>query len=136
MAEDKDNENEPNIDPRLMRLRVELFTALQTLKGEDLEYFKDLVRDIALCGDIDVTHPDAKQDATAPSVVIENVDLTRPGAKIEIFVPEEQSANTKKGYAALICGVRYGLLEQAEKALATGSYSLACELLNAYGQVK
>ncbi len=41
------------IDPRLLRLRVELFTALQTLKGEDLKYFNELVRDIGQCVELE-----------------------------------------------------------------------------------
>jgi hypothetical protein len=35
-------------DPRLIRLRVELYAAAQTLKGEDLAYFTDLIREIAV----------------------------------------------------------------------------------------
>lgn len=35
-----------NLDPRLLRLRVELYTAAQTLKGADLDYFVELVREI------------------------------------------------------------------------------------------
>lgn len=44
-------------DPRLIRLRVELFTAAQTLKGEDLAEFKKLIREITEIFDFNVTWP-------------------------------------------------------------------------------
>lgn len=34
-------------DPRIVRLRVELYTAAQTLKGNELENFKALIGEIA-----------------------------------------------------------------------------------------
>jgi hypothetical protein len=37
-----------SIDPRIYRLRVELFTAAQTLKGDDLQAFVELIRDISV----------------------------------------------------------------------------------------
>ncbi len=36
------------VDAHLMRLRVEMFSAAQLLKGEQLETLKDIVRDMAL----------------------------------------------------------------------------------------
>jgi hypothetical protein len=41
-----------------------------------------------------------------------------------------------RSFGSLLVGVRYKLLEDAEKQLKAGAYSAACELLNAYGQVK
>jgi len=41
-----------DIDHRLMRLRVELYTAAQALKGDDLKSFTDLIREIAMVLDI------------------------------------------------------------------------------------
>jgi hypothetical protein len=35
-------------DPRLIRLRVELYTAAQTLKGDAQREFTDLIREIAM----------------------------------------------------------------------------------------
>lgn len=42
-------------DPRLIRLRVELYAAAQTLKGDDLAYFVDLIRGIAVALDLELT---------------------------------------------------------------------------------
>lgn len=46
-----------NVELALARLRVELFTAAQTLKGEHLESLRALVADVALCFDIDPSDP-------------------------------------------------------------------------------
>lgn len=35
-------------DPRILRLRIELYTAAQTLNGDDLKEFTDLIREIAM----------------------------------------------------------------------------------------
>ena len=35
-------------DQRLFRLRIELYTAAQTLTGEDADYFWQLINEIAL----------------------------------------------------------------------------------------
>lgn len=35
------------VDQRLYRLRVELYTAAQTLKGDDLAYFTELIDEVA-----------------------------------------------------------------------------------------
>lgn len=45
--------SEPNIDPRLIRLRVELFTAQQTCKGADLEFFNETVEMLVQTMDIE-----------------------------------------------------------------------------------
>ena len=42
------------MDQRLIRLRVELFTAAQVLTNEDLEYFKATIRDVATILDFQV----------------------------------------------------------------------------------
>lgn len=96
-------DNEPDIDPRLLRLRVELFTALQMLKGEQLKYFEQLISDVSQC-----------------------------------ITPGEQGEQiaTKPSYGSLLVGVRMELLEKADRALKSGTYELACNLLNAYAQVK
>lgn len=55
---------EPSVDPRLLRLRVELFTAAQTLKGDDLKYFHELVHDVAQICDVVPLVNDALKQAT------------------------------------------------------------------------
>lgn len=35
------------MDPRLFRLRIELYTAAQSLRGEDAEAFWTLIREVA-----------------------------------------------------------------------------------------
>lgn len=42
-------------DPRLIRLRVELYTAAQTLKGDHLKAFTDLIREVAYSLDLELT---------------------------------------------------------------------------------
>ena len=42
-------------DPRILRLRVELYTAAQTLKGDDLKAFTDLIREIAFALELELT---------------------------------------------------------------------------------
>lgn len=100
MTEPEELKNEPNIDPRLMRLRVELFAALQTLKGEDLKYFEETIDEVSQCMTI------------------------------------QAGPEPKPTYGSLVCSMRYDLLEKASKALEGGNYELACNLLNAYAQVK
>lgn len=39
-------ERNHTMDPRLIRLRMELFTAAQTLKGEDAKEFWQLINDV------------------------------------------------------------------------------------------
>ena len=46
--------DERQVQFALARLRVELFTAAQTLKGDDLATLRELVRDIAQVLDFDV----------------------------------------------------------------------------------
>lgn len=41
-----------DVDARLLRLRVELWTALQTLKGDSLVYLKAMIGELAAtCGE-------------------------------------------------------------------------------------
>lgn len=42
-------------DPRIIRLRIELYAAAQTLKGDDLKAFTDLVREIAYTLDLELS---------------------------------------------------------------------------------
>jgi hypothetical protein len=42
-------------DPRILRLRVELYHAAQLLKGDDLREFTDLIREIAAMINIELT---------------------------------------------------------------------------------
>ncbi len=58
-----------SIDPRLVRLRVELYTAAQTLKGESRDCFVELVREINVVLDAELegrpsTIPPVNRDAT------------------------------------------------------------------------
>ena len=39
-----------SVDPRLFRLRIELYTAAQTLKGADADYFWRLIEEIQSIG--------------------------------------------------------------------------------------
>ena len=42
-------------DPRIIRLRVELHTAAQQLKGDDLKAFTDLIREVAAMLDLELS---------------------------------------------------------------------------------
>ncbi len=51
-------------DPRIIRLRVELYTATQTLKGDDLREFTNLIREIAATPDLELTPAEMARIAT------------------------------------------------------------------------
>lgn len=42
-------------DPRILRLRVELYTAAQQLKGDDMREFTHLIREIAMVLRLELT---------------------------------------------------------------------------------
>jgi hypothetical protein len=48
--------NPARVDQALARLRVELFTAAQVLKGEQLDELKQLIRDVCQVLELDVLH--------------------------------------------------------------------------------
>jgi hypothetical protein len=101
-----ETENEPNIDPRLIRLRVELFTALQTLKDADLQYFNETIGDIVRARNI------------AAGVAI------------------DESSVAPRSYGGLIVDMRRKLLERAEELLAKGIDDGAAKLVTAYASIK
>lgn len=47
----------PKHEAVVYRLRVELYTAAQVMKGEDLDAFKELIREIAMVLDLSVPPP-------------------------------------------------------------------------------
>lgn len=52
-------------DPRILRLRVELYTAAQTLKGDDLAAFTELIKEIAQLLELVPLLPAAEQGRPA-----------------------------------------------------------------------
>jgi hypothetical protein len=64
-------------DPRLLRLRVELYTAAQICKGEDLEYFKDLVREVHQVLDLDGGPPSDEDLALTDRVFVTTTTMAR-----------------------------------------------------------
>lgn len=109
------------IDPRLTRLRVELFTAAQTLKGEDLKYFHELVRDVAAICDI------APLGGSGVAALGES-----PG-----FVADTRvERSVERTHGTMLVDIRKRLLERALDLLEKGADDGAAKLVSAYASVK
>lgn len=88
---------EDTIDPRLYRLRAELYTAAQTLKGKSHEYFVELVREINVVLDAELEG----KPSTMPPVNRE-AQVTTDGRPVDA-VRAEQSGESgmHKSYIVL-----------------------------------
>lgn len=87
-----------NIDPRLLRLRVELYTAAQTLKGDNLVYLSELMHELSVVLDAEMEG----RESTIPPVD-RSKEVTTDGRPADEVRAEQRAEGNKmhKSYIVL-----------------------------------